>query len=87
VLKFLGTDAAARADVDPMHLSAPRFPVTLLHGELDEIVPLAVAQSYGAAFPKTRLALLADAGHFALIDPLSGAWGEVLQELERLSVG
>jgi hypothetical protein len=31
--------------------------------------------------------LLPDAGHFALIDPLSGAWGEVLQELERLSVG
>jgi acetyl esterase/lipase len=87
VQKFLGVDAAERADVDPMHLRAPTFPVTVLQGEQDEIVPLAVAQSYGAAFPATRLMLLPDAGHFALIDPLSGAWGEVLQELERLSVG
>ena len=85
VRKFLGTDAAARADVDPMHLSAPTVAVTLLQGERDEDVPLALARSYGAAFPKTRLSLLADAGHFALIDPLSGAWGVVLQELERLS--
>jgi hypothetical protein len=31
------------------------------------------------------LSLLADAGHFALIDPLSGARSVVLQELKRLS--
>ncbi len=85
VLKFLGTDAAARADVDPMHLSAPTIPVTLLQGEQDEVVPLALAQSYCAAFPNTRLALLDCAGHFALIDPLSSAWKEVLRELKRLS--
>ncbi len=85
VLRFLGVAAADRADVDPMRLAAPTIAVTVLHGELDEVVPLAVAQSYCAACPNTRLALLDCAGHFALIDPLNGAWKELLRELERLS--
>jgi pimeloyl-ACP methyl ester carboxylesterase len=87
VLKFLGAAAATRADVDPVRQGSPTVAVTLLQGEQDEVVPLAVAQSYAAAFPRTRLAQLPDAGHFALIDPLSSAWSQVLQELERLSVG
>jgi hypothetical protein len=33
------------------------------------------------------LVLLPEAGHFALIDPLSGAWGAVLREAQRLSIG
>lgn len=85
VQKFLGTDPAERADIDPMYLPAPTAPVTILQGALDEVVPPAVAQSYCASFPKTRLLLLPTAGHFALIDPMSSAWPAVVQELRQLS--
>lgn len=81
VLRFLGQDPIHRADVNPMQLPAPIAAVSILHGEDDEIVPPAVATSYCAAFPATRLLSLTDCGHFALIDPATPAWKFVLQEL------
>jgi acetyl esterase/lipase len=82
---FLGADAAMRPDVDPRRLPSPRVPVTILHGDRDDVVPLAVAESYLAAHPATRLVAVEGAGHFAPIDPLSSTWPSVLEELRRLS--
>jgi acetyl esterase/lipase len=82
---FLGTDPAERPDADPMQLPAPVVAVTIVQGDADEVVPPAVAASYCATFPKTRLVQLPDSGHFAVIDPLSSAWPMVVDELRKLS--
>lgn len=85
VLGFLGKDPVECPDADPVKLKAPTMAVTVLQGESDEIVPPVVPASYVAAFPKTRYVVLPDCGHFALIDPHSGAWPDVIKELEALS--
>lgn len=84
VLRFLGQDPVHRADVNPISLPAPSVAVTILQGEDDEIVPPALAASYCAVFPNTRLVLQSDCGHFALIDPATSAWEVVLRELISL---
>jgi acetyl esterase/lipase len=85
VQRFLGQDPVHRSDVNPMCLPAPATAVTILQGDDDEIVPLAVTASYCAAFPATRLVSLSDCGHFALIDPAKAAWEIVLRELRTLA--
>lgn len=81
VQRFLGEDPLNRPDLNPMTLPAPTVAVTLVQGEDDLIVPPAVAESYCAAFPNTRMVQLSDSGHFALIDPASRAWERILNEL------
>ncbi|MEY4883478.1 MAG: hypothetical protein RIS34_1332 [Pseudomonadota bacterium] len=85
VKNFLGGDPQGRPDADPMRLPAPTVAVTIVQGDDDQVVPPAVAQSYLGAFPGTRLVGLANAGHFALIDPLTPAWRVVVQTLQKLS--
>jgi acetyl esterase/lipase len=82
---FLGTSPDARPDVDPVQQPAPAVAVTIVQGTADEVVPLEVAKSYCAVFPMTRLIVLQDTGHFALIDPISNAWPIVVEELRRSS--
>lgn len=84
VQRFLGEDPLRRPDLNPMCLAAPTVAVTFIQGEEDSIVPSAVAKSYCAAFPNTRLVQLPNIGHFALIDPAHVAWETVLSELKRL---
>jgi acetyl esterase/lipase len=84
VQRFLGQDPMHRSDVNPMSLPAPAAAVTIIQGDDDEIVPPAVATSYCAAYPSTRLVSLPDCGHFALIDPATAAWEIVLRELRTL---
>ncbi|MDI1464331.1 alpha/beta fold hydrolase [Catellatospora sp. KI3] len=81
---FLGVPAAERADLDPARLATPSAEVVLVHGVLDEVVPIALARSYAVAHPGSRLVAVPDTGHFAVIDPLSAAWPAVLAELARL---
>lgn len=83
VQRFLGEAPSNRPDLNPMLMPAPTAAVTIVQGEEDQIVPLAVAQSYCAAFPNTRLLRLPNSGHFALIDPASNAWETILNELKR----
>ncbi len=85
VLAFLGTEPQERPDLDPARLKPPRVPALLLHGELDAIVPLAVSEAYRTRHEQPRLIRLAGAGHFAVIDPLAAAWGEVLAGLTLLA--
>ncbi len=81
---FLGVEPQHRPDLDPAALPSPRVPIVVLHGDCDAIVPLAVGEAYCARHPKTRLVRLPGAGHFAVIDPLSAAWQEVLTGLATL---
>lgn len=85
VLRFLGVDPGLRSDVDPLRLKAPAVPISIVQGEDDEIVPVAVSKAYCLAFPETRWVSLPECGHFAVIDPLTSAWNEVTGELRRLS--
>jgi pimeloyl-ACP methyl ester carboxylesterase len=66
-------------------MPSPAIAVTIVHGDEDELVPLAVSESYVAAHPRTRLARLRKTGHFAVIDPAAEAWPSVLRELEALA--
>jgi acetyl esterase/lipase len=83
-LAFLGVDPESRADVDPKRMASPRIPTTIVHGQQDEIVPVALAESYAASHPRVKLVRLPSAGHFAVIDPLSPEWPQVLQALASL---
>lgn len=82
---FLGTRAELRPDIDPQLLRDPAAAVTIVHGDSDDTVAVEVARSYAAAHPRTRFVPLPGIGHFAVIDPLSAAWGSVLSELRRVS--
>ena len=85
VLAFLGVQPQERRDLDPARMSTPHAPVIVLHGEHDHIVPLAVSTSYRAQHPGTTLIALAGTGHFAVIDPLTQAWLQVLASLHLLT--
>ena len=84
VSRFLGADPVSRPDIDPRQMAAPVTATTIVHGTADEVVPLLVAESYAAAHSEVRLITVAEAGHFALIDPLAPAWSIVVAELRRL---
>lgn len=85
VAAYLGEPASRRADLDPVRLPTPATPVTIVHGNQDEIVPLPVAQSYVDHHRGTRMVRVDGAAHFALIDPLSTAWKVVVDELRAVS--
>lgn len=85
VARFLGCDPVSRPDLDPRQLSAPQTPTTIVHGSADTIVPLAISESYVAAHSAVRLMPVAEAGHFALIDPQASAWPLVMSQLDRYS--
>jgi acetyl esterase/lipase len=67
------------AYADPVQLSA-RTPRTLIHGTLDDIVPIAHSREY-IAHQGGEPVELADTGHFELIDPQSAAFPIVLAKL------
>lgn len=74
---------ARYAAVDPAVLPVPEVPTTLVHGVLDDRVPVEHSRRYAAR--GARLVELADVEHFAVIDPLSVAWPRVLDALADLA--
>lgn len=82
---FLGPEHIHVARYDPHRLPTPGMKASILHGESDEIVPITVSESYVASHPATKLVRLANKGHFALIDPESGAWSTLSRELQSLA--
>jgi acetyl esterase/lipase len=74
------------ADADPMaHLPAP-VPVTVVHGDADDTVPVDLGRRYvAAAGGAARLVELPGVDHYAVITPGSGAWPAVLAELATLA--
>ncbi|MEJ8279671.1 alpha/beta hydrolase family protein [Pseudonocardia spirodelae] len=81
VRAFLGTAADDRPDLDPAAGPSPSGPVTIVHGDADDRVPLSVSRSYAGRHPSARLVELAGCDHFALVDPLSPAWTTVTREI------
>jgi acetyl esterase/lipase len=72
---------------DPCDLGPTPCPVHLLHGRHDELVPLAVSQSWleQAGTPgRDTLSVLEEADHFDLVDPESSAWPTVLAQVAAL---
>jgi acetyl esterase/lipase len=82
---FLGEDPKHRADIDPKRMPSPVIGVTIVHGDEDDVVPIALAESYVISHAKTRLVKVHGAGHFAVIDPLNPVWPLVVEELEQLA--
>jgi acetyl esterase/lipase len=84
VVEFLGGTPAEVGDhykeADPMKL-AVRARQWLVHGAADDVVPVGFSRDYVGAKQKikedARLMEIAGAGHFEVIDPRSGAWGDV----------
>ncbi|GAA4708165.1 alpha/beta hydrolase [Pseudonocardia yuanmonensis] len=81
VRDFLGADPGSRPDLDPIELASPSVPVTIVHGERDAIVPPVQARGYADVHRRTEVVIVPEAGHFALIDPLSPAWPAVRSRL------
>ena len=74
---------------DPAALLPLGCPVRLVHGTLDDVVPLAASRAFLAearqAGDDVTLAELPGASHVDLIDPLSPAWPEVLAAFAALA--
>jgi acetyl esterase/lipase len=71
------------ADAEP---GPSRAPTVLVHGTEDRWVPVELSRSYAARTGgEVRLIELPGVGHFAPIDPVSGAWPAVLAALDQLA--
>jgi len=72
---------------DPAALLPLAVPVTLLHGTEDQQVPVAMSREYAAlserAGDSVKLVELPGLDHFALIDPLSPAWSNLLALIDN----
>ncbi|AYN40258.1 alpha/beta hydrolase [Streptomyces dangxiongensis] len=81
--------AERRAYADPVLLLPTGIATTLVQGRADLVVPPAVAESYAEAAAKAGevagLTLLADVGHFPLIDPAADACAVVAEEIAQLA--
>ncbi len=87
VSDFLGAPASLRFDLDPMRLSAPTVPTTIIHGTLDIRVPITFSRDYVAqkAGPNMHFMEFENLGHFELIDPRSEIFTEISRVLDSLS--
>lgn len=87
VVALLGGDPAAVPDRFQYAQPAvpPHVPVTVIHGDQDQQVPMAISQAWVAAARAAGgdVALLALPGveHFGLIDPRSSAWPAVVRTI------
>lgn len=78
-------------EADPSRLVPAEAQVWLLHGLDDDRVPFPMMLDYaraaraaGAAAADATCVLLPGAGHFELIDPLSGEWPQVVDAFRRV---
>ena len=73
-----GGEPDAYAAGDAARLLPGPVPVTVLHGELDDRVPVEMSRRLRGV----ELVELAGVEHFGLIDPLAPAWSAVLSAIE-----
>lgn len=69
---------------DPMRIGGDAPPVTILHGDGDGRVPIELSRGYAAAGFGT-LEELPGADHFAVIDPESAVWPNVVRALRWMA--
>ncbi|MFG2123445.1 alpha/beta hydrolase [Streptomyces sp. NPDC048710] len=74
------------AAADPAALGVPAGRTVVVHGALDEALPVAMARRY-AARAGASLHELPGAGHFDVIDPDSVAWPVVTEALRTVVAG
>jgi acetyl esterase/lipase len=92
---LMGGSAAALPEryavADPAALLPLGVPVTLVHGTLDDRVPVAMSREYAAratrAGDPVTLVELPGSGHFGVIDPLSPDWPPVLAAIASAARG
>ena len=80
-------------EADPMQLSIPQAKQWLVHGTVDDTVPVDFSRDYVAAKQKrtgkekedAHLLEIAGAGHFDVIDPHSPAWKKIEELVQRLA--
>ncbi|MEU5798041.1 alpha/beta hydrolase [Streptomyces sp. NPDC047813] len=74
---------------DPSRLLPTGIATTVVQGRADRVVPEAVAEAYADTAAKAGetvgLTLLADVGHFPLIDPSADACAVVAEEIAQLA--
>jgi pimeloyl-ACP methyl ester carboxylesterase len=58
---------AERDDSTPA-LSGFKFPVAIVHGEMDELIPVQRAQETKAAIPHAALMILSGVGHMPMLE-------------------
>lgn len=80
------------AAASPIKLLPTGVPHLLVHGEVDDIVPIEISERYHqaalAAGDDVTLRTLSGTGHFEPIDPDSAVWPEVLAAIQaRISEG
>jgi acetyl esterase/lipase len=92
VVQFLGGTPAEKAEAyaaADAARHASNIPRTLIHGTLDDVVPVALSQSFleqrRADRGQVELIELSDAGHFDLIDPQAPAFKIVLESVLRFA--
>jgi acetyl esterase/lipase len=87
VSDFLGCPASLRSDLDPMRLPAPSNPTTIIHGALDERVPVDFSRDYVAQVSGAEVNYIEvkNIGHFELIDPRSNIFTQISRVLTALS--
>lgn len=78
---YLGGPASEHPELDPALRPAAAGPVTIVHGDADDRVPLAISESYLARHPATRLVALPGVDHFGVVDPAAEAWPAVVAEI------
>ena len=82
VRDLLGDDRERLAQASPRALAPLGLPSLAIHGALDEIVPVAVAQSFADADPDCELRVLEGEDHFGHIDPANALWRTAADWLE-----
>jgi acetyl esterase/lipase len=95
---LMGGEPARFADdryleADPSRLVPAGGPVWLVHGMADDRVPYLMTLDYarwaraaGARAAEATCVLLPGAGHYAVIDPLSREWPQVVNAFRRVAV-
>jgi acetyl esterase/lipase len=71
---------------DPARRGAPAVRTEIVHGAADDVVPVSISANYLAEVggDRCRLHVLPGVDHFALIDPLSSAWPDVLAAIRAV---
>jgi acetyl esterase/lipase len=83
------TEEAARyRETSPMEMVPLGVAQRVIHGDRDDVVPVAMSRAYVEAAKKSgddcTLTEPKGAGHFELIDPRAAAWGQVRDTIEKL---
>lgn len=92
VPKLMGGDSdkmnARYFKSSPINLLPTGIPIRMIHGQLDNIVPLSQSEAFvekaKAAGDDVTMLMIEGGGHFDMASPYSEAWKVVKQELKKL---